>query len=93
MMLADFFGAPVDRKKRIKNAERILYGSDYRHIPYSMERKGRAILTMDLGEELTWKIFYENAKKLFPIKLLWFFPRIKSLVLHLNDPYHIDHRI
>jgi predicted TIM-barrel fold metal-dependent hydrolase len=68
MMLADFFDAPVDREKLIQYADRILYGSDYPHIPYSMEREVRGILEMDLGEEVTRKIFYENATKVFPIK-------------------------
>jgi len=68
MMLADFFDAPVDREKLIQYADKILYGSDYPHIPYSMEREVRAILEMDLGEDLTRKIFYENATKVFPIK-------------------------
>jgi predicted TIM-barrel fold metal-dependent hydrolase len=67
MMLADFFHVTVDREKLIQYADRILYGSDYPHIPYSMEREVRAILEMDLGEETTRKIFYENATKLFPI--------------------------
>ena len=68
MMLADFFHVTVDREKLIQYADRILYGSDYPHIPYSMEREVRAILEMDLGEETTRKIFYENATKLFPFK-------------------------
>jgi predicted TIM-barrel fold metal-dependent hydrolase len=33
-----------------------------------MEREVGAILEMDLGEEVTRKIFYENATKVFPIK-------------------------
>jgi hypothetical protein len=33
-----------------------------------MEREVRAILEMDLGEDLTRKIFYENATKVFPIE-------------------------
>lgn len=68
MMLADFFNVSVDREKLIQYADRILYGSDYPHIPYSMEREVRAILEMDLGKGATRKIFYENAKMLFPIK-------------------------
>ena len=68
MMLADFFHVSVDREKLIQYADRILYGSDYPHIPYSMEREVKAILEMDLGEEATRKIFHENATKLFPIK-------------------------
>ncbi|MGD9077212.1 MAG: amidohydrolase family protein [Desulfobacteraceae bacterium] len=68
MMLADFFDVSVDQEKLIQHADRILYGSDYPHIPYSMEREVKAILEMDLGEDVTRKIFYENAEKLFPIK-------------------------
>ncbi|MGD8226972.1 MAG: amidohydrolase family protein [Desulfobacteraceae bacterium] len=68
MMLANFFDAPVNGEKLIRYADRILYGSDYPHIPYSMEREVRGILEMDLGEDVTRKIFYVNATKLFPIK-------------------------
>lgn len=69
MMLADFFNVSIDREKLIQYADRILYGSDYPHIPYGMEREVKAILKMDLGEEATRKILYENATKLFPITL------------------------
>lgn len=67
MMMSDFFDVPIDREGLIKHADQILYGSDYPHIPYRLEREVEGILEMDLGEEVTRKIFFENAVKLFPI--------------------------
>ena len=65
MMIANFFDASVDPKRLIQYADRILYGSDYPHIPYDMEREVKGILDLDLGEEVNRKIFYENAMQLF----------------------------
>ena len=67
MMMDHFFRVPVDQEKIVQYADRILYGSDYPHIPYEMESEVKAILDMDLGEEPTRKILFENAAKLFPI--------------------------
>jgi predicted TIM-barrel fold metal-dependent hydrolase len=67
MMMGGFFPVSVDRAKLSRYADRILYGSDYPHIPYGLETEVEAILSMDLGEEATRKIFFENAAKLFPI--------------------------
>ncbi|NIQ40131.1 MAG: amidohydrolase family protein [Proteobacteria bacterium] len=72
MMMGGFFPVSVDPKQLIRYADRILYGSDYPHIPYGLETEVEAILGMDLGEEATRKIFFENATKLFPIA-----PRLK----------------
>ncbi len=73
MMMGDFFETPVHRESLIRHADRILYGSDFPHIPYGLEREVEAILNMDLGEEVTRKIFFENATKVFPIA-----PRVES---------------
>lgn len=67
MMLPNFFPVSVDREKLIQYADRILFGTDYPHIPYPMETELEAILDMDLGEEATGKILFENAAELFPI--------------------------
>jgi predicted TIM-barrel fold metal-dependent hydrolase len=67
MVLANFFDVKVEREKLVQHADRILYGSDYPHIPYDMEQEIRAITDMDLGEEATRKILFENATRLFPI--------------------------
>jgi hypothetical protein len=66
MMMGKFFNMQIDREKLIKYSERILYGSDYPHIPYEMEREVKAIVEMDLGEDATGKILFENAARLFP---------------------------
>jgi predicted TIM-barrel fold metal-dependent hydrolase len=65
MMMGHFFHVPVDRNRLVQYADRILYGSDYPHIPYGMEMEVRAILDLHLGEEATRKILFENATGLF----------------------------
>ncbi|MFB0507686.1 MAG: amidohydrolase family protein [Thermodesulfobacteriota bacterium] len=69
MMMGHFFHVSVDRNRLIQYADRILYGSDYPHIPYGMETEVRAILDLHLGEEATRKILFENATKLFQTTL------------------------
>jgi len=67
MVLAGFFPVKLDRSQLTRHADRILYGSDYPHIPYPMETEVRALTAMNLGEETDRKILYENAARLFPI--------------------------
>ena len=67
MILGGYFQVPVDREKLVRHADRILYGTDYPHIPYEMETEVRALVEMDPGEEALGKILFENAARLFPI--------------------------
>ena len=67
MMLGGYFNVSVDREKLVRHADRILYGTDYPHIPYDMETEVRALVEMDPGEEALRKILFENAARLFPI--------------------------
>ena len=67
MMLGGYFNVSVDRKQLVRHADRILYGTDYPHIPYDMETEVRALVEMDPGEEALRKILFENAARLFPI--------------------------
>lgn len=69
MMMADFFPVSVDRERLIQYADRILYGSDFPHIPYDMEREVRGILDLDMGEDANRKILFENASTLFNIQV------------------------
>lgn len=69
MMMADFFPVSVDRERLIQYADRILYGSDFPHIPYDMEREVRGILDLDMGEDANRKILFENASKLFNMQV------------------------
>ena len=68
MILADFFPVNLDREKLIKYADRILYGTDYPHIPYPVETEIQALLSLNLGESASRKIFHENAAMLFNLK-------------------------
>jgi predicted TIM-barrel fold metal-dependent hydrolase len=67
MILGGFFQVDVDRSKLIRHADRVLYGSDYPHIPYDMETEVRALLALDPGEGPLRQILHDNAKRLFPI--------------------------
>lgn len=67
MVIGGFFQVEVSREKLIRYADRILYGTDYPHIPYDMETEVRALLDMDPGEEALRKILFENAAGLFPL--------------------------
>ncbi|MGQ9652584.1 MAG: amidohydrolase family protein [Thermodesulfobacteriota bacterium] len=66
MILAGYFDISLpDKEKIIRYADRILYGSDYPHIPYEMDREVKALLSLELGEEATRKILCDNAARLF----------------------------
>ncbi len=67
MMLGGYFPVEIDRSKLIRYADRILYGSDYPHIPYPMETEVRALMDMDMGESTLRKILHDTAAALFPI--------------------------
>ena len=49
--------------------DKILFGSDFPNIPYEYERSTKGLLELDLPREFYEKIFFENAKKLFNIKV------------------------
>lgn len=68
MVLGDFFPIEISREMLIEHADRILFGTDYPHIPFDMEWEVRSILKMDLGENVLRRILFENAAQLFPIQ-------------------------
>lgn len=68
MVLCRFFPVTIERNLLIGHADRILYGTDYPHIPYEIERELKALLAMDLGDDIARKILFENARKLFPLE-------------------------
>jgi hypothetical protein len=68
MVLCRFFPVTVDPGLLVEHADRILYGTDYPHIPYEMERELKDLLAMELGEEVTRRILFENAQRLFPLE-------------------------
>lgn len=66
MMLAGFFPAEVKREILSIHATRILYGTDYPHIPYEVERELVNLLNMGLEEEELELILSGNAIRLLP---------------------------
>jgi len=68
MVLGGFFDVEVNSGNLIRYADRILYGSDYPNIPYGMCTEVDSLLALNLGEDTTRKILFENAASLFPIK-------------------------
>lgn len=64
MMLAGFFPVHVDREALLRYCERLLYGTDYPHIPYEMERELKNLLALELGDAPTRRILWENARDL-----------------------------
>jgi len=68
MVLGGYFPVEVDRGQLVRHADRILYGSDYPHIPYDMETEVRALMALDLGHEPVRRILHDNAARLFPVR-------------------------
>lgn len=66
--MSDLFVVDFDREKMIEHADRILYGTDYPHIPHPIETELKALLALDLGETALKQILSENAAKLFRIE-------------------------
>jgi hypothetical protein len=66
MVITDVFPVEFDVRRMINLADRILYGSDYPHIPHPLETEVAGMLEMGIGESVLRKIFHENARKLFP---------------------------
>ena len=64
MMLAGFFPVTVQREELARYSHRILYGTDYPHIPYEMSRELTNLLALELGEGPTRMILWENARSL-----------------------------
>lgn len=48
----------------VRNADRVLFGSDFPNIPYEYKRQVEALLEKKLGTEIEDKIFFKNAEAL-----------------------------
>lgn len=68
MMLGGFFPVRVEKEPLVRYSERLLYGTDYPHIPYQMDRELRGLLALELGETPTRKILWENARDLLRLE-------------------------
>jgi uncharacterized protein len=58
----------IERAALERYADRILFGSDFPNIPYDYEEAVASIVRLELGEEITEKIFYGNAARLFNLE-------------------------
>lgn len=68
MVIVDFFPVEIDLRPLADYADRILFGTDYPHIPYPVDTELRMFLDLELGDEANRKILHENARKLFGFK-------------------------
>lgn len=64
MVVGGFFDVDMEPEKLEAYSDRILYGTDYPHIPYEVETEVKALVNMGLSEQCLRRILYENAAAL-----------------------------
>lgn len=69
MALADYLPIPDPPELREWRADRIMYGTDFPHIPYAWDRELRKICSLDLPQKTLKAILGENARAFFGIEL------------------------
>jgi uncharacterized protein len=69
MIMGGFFHVPIERDLIVRHADRILYGTDYPHIPYDLETEVRAMVAMDLGDGCLRQLLCGNAARLFGLRV------------------------
>ncbi|ATB31423.1 amidohydrolase family protein [Melittangium boletus] len=65
MALAGYFPVMPPRRLLEVRPERILYGTDFPHLPYAWDRELRRLLALKLGDEVEAGILGGNALKLY----------------------------
>lgn len=68
MALAGYFPQEVRREWLDRNADRLLFGTDFPHIPYEWSRERDRLRGFALGLEKEEKIFYLNAARLLGLQ-------------------------
>lgn len=69
MVFNKFLGGPPPIGRILEYQDRVVYGSDFPHIPYRLETGLRAILDLRLGRALEEKLFSTNAARLLGLDL------------------------
>lgn len=70
MAVGNYFpDAKIKREWFEKYADRILFGTDFPHLPYPWERERDALIAMQLGADQQDQIFYRNAARLLGLHL------------------------
>jgi predicted TIM-barrel fold metal-dependent hydrolase len=64
MVFNNHLGGPPAIERVVEHQDRILYGSDFPHIPYRLETAVQAIRDLQLGRAIEQKLFYTNAARL-----------------------------
>jgi predicted TIM-barrel fold metal-dependent hydrolase len=65
MVMADYFPIALPRRALEVRPERILYGTDFPHLPYAWDRELRQLLALKLGDEVEAGLLGQNALRLF----------------------------
>jgi predicted TIM-barrel fold metal-dependent hydrolase len=68
MVFNKFLGGPPPIQRILEFQDRVVYGSDYPNIPYSLESSIQSILELRLGRGLEEKLLCTNAARLLGIK-------------------------
>jgi uncharacterized protein len=68
MVFNKFLGGPPPIQRILEFQDRVVYGSDYPNIPYSLETSIQSILDLRLGRGLEEKLLCTNAARLLGIK-------------------------
>jgi predicted TIM-barrel fold metal-dependent hydrolase len=67
MVFNKYLGGPPPMQRVLEFQDRVVYGSDFPHIPYSVELSMQAILDLRLGRTLEEKLLSTNAARLLGI--------------------------
>jgi predicted TIM-barrel fold metal-dependent hydrolase len=68
MVFNRYLGGPPPIQRVLEFQDRVVYGSDYPVIPYSLESAVQAILDLRLGRGLEEKLLCTNAARLLGLK-------------------------
>jgi len=67
MAVADYFPIELNPDWLIQHADRILFGSDFPHLPYPWKTEKDRLLSFNLGTDVEEKILWKNAEKLLSL--------------------------
>jgi predicted TIM-barrel fold metal-dependent hydrolase len=63
MVFNNFLGGPPPIERVLEFQDRVLYGSDFPNIPYTLEQSLQTILDLRLGRTLEEKLLSTNAAR------------------------------
>jgi predicted TIM-barrel fold metal-dependent hydrolase len=69
MVFNNFLGGPPPIERVLEYQDRVVFGSDFPHIPYTLEYAIQALLDLRLGRTLEEKLLSTNAARLLGLDL------------------------